>query len=115
MGRARTALTADQVEQALAYLQRALDRKADLFSTGIKETGRSLATLRKRKLALPWPDFVAEANAWLEQHLTPWAPQQLGETSVVVARNWHGPPCPLCTNGVAATSSVLRFPSYRCS
>lgn len=70
MGRPRSPLTVDQADQALAYLQRALDRKADLFSAGLKEAARSLATLRRRALTLRRPDFATEANVWLDQHLT---------------------------------------------
>jgi hypothetical protein len=44
MGRPKSSLPVEQLEAALAYLQRALDRKVDLFSTPVKETERSLAT-----------------------------------------------------------------------
>lgn len=71
MGRPRAPVPVDKLEPALAYLQRALDRKADLFSRGGKETRRSLASLRSRGLTLRRPDFAAEANAWLDTHLTP--------------------------------------------
>ena len=55
----------------MAYLQRALDRKVDLFSTPVKETERSLATLRRSMLTLRRDDFAAEGNIWLNAHLTP--------------------------------------------
>jgi hypothetical protein len=58
MGRAKTPLTPDQAERALVYLQRALNRKADLFTAGIKETGRSLSALRRRGLTLRRDDFA---------------------------------------------------------
>lgn len=71
MGRPCAPLPADKLDAALAYLQRALDRKADLFGRGSKETRRSLASLRSRALTLRRSDFAAEANAWLDAHLTP--------------------------------------------
>jgi len=48
-----------------------MDRKADLFTRGSKETRRSLASLRVRGLTLRRSDFAVEANAWLDTHLTP--------------------------------------------
>lgn len=77
MGRPKTPLAIGQADEALAYLQRALNRKADLFSKGLKETHRSLATLRQRGLALRQDDFAAETNAWLERHLTEEGRQSL--------------------------------------
>lgn len=71
MGRPSSPLNADQAERALAYLQRALSRKADLFVAGAKETGRSLGTLRRQSLTLRRDDFAERANAWLAQQLTP--------------------------------------------
>ena len=71
MGRHRSPLTVEQVEAALAYAQRALDRRADLFSTPVKATERSLATLRRQGLTLRQSDFAAEGNSWLDAHLTP--------------------------------------------
>jgi hypothetical protein len=70
MGRPKTPLAVGQADEALAYLQRAINRKADLFSVGLKETARSLVALRKRGLTLRQDDFAAETNAWLERHLT---------------------------------------------
>lgn len=69
MVRPRTQLPPDQADEALGYSQRALDRKAEYFSAGLKETRRSLAALRKRGLTLRQGDFAVEANAWLELHL----------------------------------------------
>jgi hypothetical protein len=71
MGRPRAPLPVEKLEPAFVYLQRALDRKADLFGRGSKETRRSLASLRSRALTLRRSDFAAEANAWLDMHLTP--------------------------------------------
>lgn len=71
MGRPQSPLTAEALEAALAYLQRAADRGADIFTRGSKETNRSLATLRRQALSLRRPDFAAEANAWLGAHVTP--------------------------------------------
>ena len=64
-------MTAEQAEVALDYLQRALDRKADIFAMGLKETRRSLATLRRRGVTFRQANFASEANVWLDQHLTP--------------------------------------------
>lgn len=71
MGRLRAPLPVDKLDAALAYLQRAVDRKADLFTRGSKETRRSLASLRSRALTLRRADFAVEANAWLDAHLSP--------------------------------------------
>lgn len=71
MGRPPSPLAADALEAAIAYLQRAADRGADIFTRGSKETKRSLATLRRQALSLRRPDFAAEANAWLGEHVTP--------------------------------------------
>lgn len=70
MGRPRTPLPAGQADEALAYAQRALNRKAAYFSVGLKETRRSLGALRRRGLTLRQGDFAVEANAWFERHLT---------------------------------------------
>jgi hypothetical protein len=70
MGRPRTSLPPGQADEALAYAQRALNRKAEYFSAGLKETKRSLGALRRRSLTLRQGDFAVEANSWLEQHLT---------------------------------------------
>ena len=71
MGRPTSPLNADQAERALAYLQRALSRKADLFVAGAKETGRSLGALRRQSLTLRRDDFADRANTWLAQYVTP--------------------------------------------
>jgi hypothetical protein len=71
MGRPQSPLDADRLEQALVYLQRALDRKAPIFSVGLKQAGRSLAHLRKRTLTLRRGDAATEVNSWLVAHLTP--------------------------------------------
>lgn len=71
MGRPTSPLPADRIEPALAYLQRALDRGADIFRGGTKETSRSLARLRKLALTLRRADLAAEVNAWLAANVTP--------------------------------------------
>jgi hypothetical protein len=71
MGRPASPLPADKIEPALAYLQRALDRSADIFRSGTKETSRSLARLRKQALTLRQADLAAEVNAWLAVNVTP--------------------------------------------
>lgn len=71
MGRPESPLPLDKVEAALAYLQRALDRGADIFRGGTKETGRSLARLRKQALTLRRADLAAEVNTWLAAKVTP--------------------------------------------
>ena len=70
MGRPTSHLPLDKIEPALAYLQGALDRGADAFTRGRKETQRSLTALRQRGLTLRQGDFAAEANAWLETYVT---------------------------------------------
>lgn len=70
MGRPTSSLPVDKIEPALAYLQRALDRGADFFTSGSKETRRSLSKLRQKGLTLRRPDFATEANAWLTTHVT---------------------------------------------
>lgn len=71
MGRSPNLLPAEKLEDALGYFQRAVDRGADFFTCGNKETSRSLARLRRQALTLRRPDFVVEANAWLNKHVTP--------------------------------------------
>lgn len=71
MGRPASPLPADKIEPALAYLQRALDRGADIFRGGTKETSRSLARLRRQALMLRRADLAAEVNAWLAANVTP--------------------------------------------
>lgn len=48
-----------------------MDRKADLFARGSEESRRSLATLRSRARTQRRSDIAAEANSWLDTHLTP--------------------------------------------
>lgn len=50
---------------------RAVDRRAELFVHGLKETRRSLVRLQKAGETLRRGDFQAETNTWLDQHLTP--------------------------------------------
>lgn len=71
MGRPASPLPADKIELALAYLQRALDRGADIFRGGTKETSRSLARLRKQALTLRRADLADKVNAWLTANVTP--------------------------------------------
>lgn len=70
MGRPASSLPVDELEPALAYLQRAVDRGADFFTGGSKETRRSLSKLCQQGLTLRRTDFAAEANAWLTAHVT---------------------------------------------
>ena len=84
MGRPASPLPADKIEPALAYLQRAMDRGADIFRSGTKETSRSLARLRKQALTLRRADFAAEVNAWLAAKVTP-----AGRRSMLTALRQH--------------------------
>ncbi len=70
MGRPASSLPVDKIEPALDYLQRAVDRGADFFTRGSKETRRSLSKLRQQGRTLRRADFAAEANAWLTAHVT---------------------------------------------
>lgn len=70
MGRPTSPLPLEKIEPALAYVQSALDRGADVFKRGRKETQRSLTALCHRGLTLRQADFAAEANVWLESYVT---------------------------------------------
>jgi hypothetical protein len=71
MGRTLSSIPAEKLVNALAYVQRALDRKSDVFVSGLKETERSLARLRKQMLTMRREDALVEVNDWLTAYVTP--------------------------------------------
>lgn len=56
MGRHISPLAIDRIEPALDCLQKALNRKATIFSGGLKETGRSLARATAKQDVNPSAD-----------------------------------------------------------
>jgi macrodomain Ter protein organizer (MatP/YcbG family) len=71
MGRRIEPLPHSAIDQALSYLQRALERKAPIFAKPVPSTKTSLATLRKKAESLRPAEHGELVNEWLVSHLTP--------------------------------------------
>lgn len=71
MGRRIEPLPLATLDQVLPYLQRAVDRRAPIFSKPVATTKTSLATLRKKAENLRPRDHEEAVNEWLVGHLTP--------------------------------------------
>jgi len=71
MGRRIEPLPLAAIEPALEYLQRAVERKAPLFSKSAASTKASLLALRKKTENLRPAEYVEATNEWLISHLTP--------------------------------------------
>jgi hypothetical protein len=70
MGRPTSPLTATELEPALAYIRRALERGADLFSKPPKVVGLAYATLLSKRDATKPADYLQLANEWVDAFLT---------------------------------------------
>ena len=70
MGRPTSPLTTTELDPALAYIRRALEREADLFSKPHRLVGVAFANLLSRRDASKPADYLEVANVWVETYLT---------------------------------------------
>lgn len=70
MGRPFSPLTAAEVAPALAYLRRALEREAQVFSKPLRLVSAAYATLLTTQEHAKPADALDMVNAWLDAYLT---------------------------------------------
>lgn len=71
MGRPISPLSQAALEPALAYIRRALDREADVFSKSARLTAVAYANLLAKGETAKLPDYLRMANHWIDAYLTP--------------------------------------------